>query len=361
MQAFEEQQSVLTVDNAVEIGLNSRIYTLGGQPYTWNADAATLTKWDVDRTTLDFSVEGIISFASLGFSSTTDNPPVLISETEAYVAELTEGTIVEFNPTTMEITEVINVQPLPTVANPSAQLSNFGGVQVNGKIVYAINYFPGDCCEWESTGGATIGIFDPSSNAFTYESDPRAMSGIFGLASDENGTPYTTPYFQNGFVNEYYNVDPADQEPANTVLRVGADGSFDSGFELVLEDILNGEIDVTIGIVGFFDGNIILQYTNSPTGFPESFNDRFQIFGSIKYVSVDLATEQATPFTALDDLSLGFLGLENTIDGINFYSGGDLDGNALILRQNSLQDFEVVTTFSGGQIQRFDRLDFDNN
>ena len=35
------------------LGLGARILSFGEHPYTWNDNAGTLTKWNVDRTTLD--------------------------------------------------------------------------------------------------------------------------------------------------------------------------------------------------------------------------------------------------------------------------------------------------------------------
>ncbi|MEM6265266.1 MAG: hypothetical protein AAGI38_22385, partial [Bacteroidota bacterium] len=113
MEANENIPDETDVSNAVELGFGSRILSYGEHPYSWNDDAGTLTKWNVDRTTLEFSVAGIVSFASQGISGNIGLSILIVSETEGYVPDIFEGQIVEFNPTTMTITQTHTFSPPP--------------------------------------------------------------------------------------------------------------------------------------------------------------------------------------------------------------------------------------------------------
>ena len=117
MEAHEEIPSNSNVSEAVELGLNRRIFSYGEHPYIWSGDDATMTKWTLDKTTLELSTDGVVSFGNTGISGFVA-PPIFLSETQAFFSELAEGVIVEWNPTTMEITKVHNVDPLPDVGVP---------------------------------------------------------------------------------------------------------------------------------------------------------------------------------------------------------------------------------------------------
>ena len=124
LEAHEDVPSKTNSANAVELGLNSRIYSYGEHAYTWNGDAATITKWEVEKTTLELSPAGIISFASVGVSGNIAEP-AFISETSAYTTRLSEGIVVEWNPSTMEIIQVYDVDPFPELGGNSDLLFEF--------------------------------------------------------------------------------------------------------------------------------------------------------------------------------------------------------------------------------------------
>ena len=84
MEVNEELPAETNQANAVEIGLNGDIFTFEGGIWTWNGDAATITKWEEDRTTLEFSVSGLLSLASSGISGNAPN--IFFSETQAFVS-----------------------------------------------------------------------------------------------------------------------------------------------------------------------------------------------------------------------------------------------------------------------------------
>ncbi|MEM0940802.1 MAG: hypothetical protein AAGI25_13565 [Bacteroidota bacterium] len=162
MSAHEEIPSESNVSEAIELGLNSRIYSFGENPYTWNGNAATITKWDIDKTTLELSPRGILSFASTGISGNA-GPPVFLSETQAFSAFLKEGVIVEWNPTDMEVTQTFEVAPIPEL---SVELTFYSEWEkyllANGKILMPVHFrIPVVCCDWYDTPGAMVAVFDP--------------------------------------------------------------------------------------------------------------------------------------------------------------------------------------------------------
>ncbi len=178
MEVNENIPDETNVSNAVELGFGSRILSFGEHPYSWNDNAGTITKWNVDRATLEFSVDGIISFASNGISGNIGLTIVFVSETEGYVQDIFEGVIVEFNPSLMEITQVINFD-LPPITDPTNGFYFINDpvfIPETQKILYGISYFPTGCCEYDGPNGLIVGVFDTRSKTMEYKQDDRLVA-----------------------------------------------------------------------------------------------------------------------------------------------------------------------------------------
>ncbi|MEM1408801.1 MAG: hypothetical protein AAGG59_18600, partial [Bacteroidota bacterium] len=161
MEVNEELPAETDQSNAVEIGLNGDIFTFNGGVWTWNGDAATITKWEVDRSTLEFSVTGLLSLASSGISGNAPN--VFFSDTQAFVSFLAEGLVVEWNPSTMEIIKVHEVDPLPDLgASFGFYTEQVIYATSDGKIMMPIVFStPNSTSEFPNPAGAMMAIFDP--------------------------------------------------------------------------------------------------------------------------------------------------------------------------------------------------------
>ncbi|MEL6483293.1 MAG: hypothetical protein AAFP96_00435 [Bacteroidota bacterium] len=358
MEVNEEIPAESNVSEAVELGLNARIYSFGDNPITWNGDAGTLTKWNVDRTNLELSIGGIISFASNGITGNRGEP-VFISETEAYMENLLEGVIVEWNPTTMEITRVVNVDTPPEITGGTGAyfVTLFSNVTSDGKIVYGVDYRLPACCEYVGPEAAVIAVFDPSQGTLEYQQDDRLLSAN-NIVRDEQGHVYITPSNLNAFTKEYFN-DAENLPSPYTLLRVGSDGELDSDYSLDLSSLL--PIEVANGFSFITNNRIVISYVDSNENqLPESFDARFGIFGAPSIpVAIDVETGEVFQFDAFSNFN--YSGFPSRTDGSlflvagQFFPNGDPERSTL-QREDGFNNFTEVFAHTGGTVQHIARL-----
>ncbi|MEO1097639.1 MAG: hypothetical protein AAFX57_07785, partial [Bacteroidota bacterium] len=184
MEVNEELPAETDQASAVEIGFNGNIFTFGSGVWTWNGDAATITKWEVDRTTLEFSVSGLLSLASAGIAGNAPN--VFFSETRAFVSFLSEGLVVEWNPSTMEIITVHEVDPLPDLgASFGFYTEQVIYATSDGKIMMPIVFPPpNSTTEFPNPPGAMMAVFDPVASSIVYNRDNRMIANHSALLQD---------------------------------------------------------------------------------------------------------------------------------------------------------------------------------
>ncbi|MEM0940240.1 MAG: hypothetical protein AAGI25_10705 [Bacteroidota bacterium] len=357
MIADEEIPENADISQAVELGLSASIYSFGEHPYTWNGDAATITKWSVDRVNLTLAVEGIISLASKSISGSV-GAPVFLSETQAFFSKLSEGIIVEWNPSTMEITKTHNVAPLANSETVEGWYSEIVGYSVpDGKIFYPIGQSnPYSCCEYYDNIHATVAVFDPSASTIDYIHDNRLFAGRHDFMVDENGETYVTPARDNSFILPYFDIDPSSDAKPWAVLKFNEDGTFDPNFYFDLSTVVPMTFLNSASMVR--DNKIVINYVDNTYTHPESYDDKFDVYDSpdFKTASVDLITGEVEMFEALSQSSGTYL--LNTIDGINYYQIFDKDHETrnFLYRQNSLTDYTTVSTNETGRIIHIGKL-----
>ena len=363
MSVHEEIPSESNVSEAVELGLNNRIYSYGEHPYTWNGDAATITKWNVDRTTLALSVDGIVSFATTGISGNV-GPPVFLSETQSFFSNLEEGVVVEWNPSTMEIEKVHHVDPLPDTGTEIDWYTEwFKYPTSDGKILMPIEFgTPTVCCSDFTKPGVMVAIFDPATSSIAYKHDDRLYSSGLNLLTDENGVMYLVPGRRNSFVIPYFDVNVNDLPNPFALLKVDEAGTFDPNFYVDLSDII--PIAFYASSIFVLDNKLVLTYVDANDyNHPASFDQRWTVYatGKFKTVMIDLETKEVTPFQAFSKYE--FSGYANTIDGKNYFYAGFSDGlitstssTSVYLRQDGINDYTVLTTHKGGSMSHIGKL-----
>ncbi|MGD1894471.1 MAG: hypothetical protein ACFB15_28235 [Cyclobacteriaceae bacterium] len=359
MAAAEEVPSQVDISQVVEVGLNVRLYSYNGHPYTWNENAATMTKWDVDRTTLELSVSGVLSLGGSGVSGFVERP-IFFSETRAFTIQLEEQLIVEWNPTSMEINQVFNIPSLPDVGNDNLQwyTQTFRFVTSDGKILMNIvKRTPDNCCGSSelSTNGAIMAVFDPEIGSIQYIEDERTYCGDKILQDPIDGSLYLPSSGENSFLDPYF--DTSGLPPRFSVLKLNADGTFDPDFFVDLTDI----IDISFYAIStyVYDGNLVCTYIDQADhSHAASYDDRFTNLGdNRRTVIIDLETGDLTTFDSFNNLGYGGGTLLNIVDGeVSYYATFGGEGGGL-LRLIGTDDFTVLsTTPSGGSFQVFDRL-----
>ncbi|MEM9300304.1 MAG: hypothetical protein AAGA64_18245 [Bacteroidota bacterium] len=363
MEASENILDETNVSNAVEVGLASRILSFGENPYTWNDEAGTLTKWSVDRTTLEFSVEGILSFASQGISGNVGFGTTFVSETKAYIPNISEGVIVEFDPSVMEITEVINFDfPFPNSAN-GIYFNNQIYIPETEKFIFGINYFPEVCCEYDGPDAFTILVFNTMTNTIEVKKDQRLLIGEEALIRSDDGFIYVSPGLGQAVAKKYFDNVPAGPSSEFNVLRIDLDGNFDPDYSLDISSVLSKEFARAFEIPP--SGNV-RPFIVPNNNFADNWNDRFGIFGDFpewNVVGLNYATGAVEPLTAFDGFN--YVTLPNTVNGENYVVVGtvevDNEGGAsrevsYLTRVEDGFNLTLLTKNDGGTLRRIAKL-----
>ena len=293
----------LDISNALEVGLNVRPFGIGDNPFSWNSNSQTITKYEVDRTDLSITVEGIVSLASLGFNSTFLTPAV-ISDSTAYFFDLAEGVAIEWDYENMVINEVINTETWLDYISGDEFAVTIPRV-IGDKIFMSIREYPlRACCDIGNEAGidATVAVFDTVSKTLEYVSDDRLMAAFNQIRVDADGSIYIVPPRENAFIEPYY--DYSGTASPHLVLKMNQDGTFDSNFEFDLASVIPTLEKIEI-VPTVLDGKAIVQYYDSRDVSLDTvaFDDRYSVPRSVgtRSVSVDLTTGEGLEFTALAD------------------------------------------------------------
>lgn len=345
MTVFEDAPTKIDIGDAVELGgSSSRVLIHGSDIYSYDPAASTITKWNVDRSSLELNPSSIISFASLGHSDGAT--PFISSDNQAFIFSLNEGLVTEWNPSTMEIIENITVpsNPLAAIHPETSPSTLYGYLLNNSNIALPVWYDQRVCCDYVNPGGAMVAVYNPTSKSIDYKQDSRLISGQDKFVVNDNGDMYQVPVVYNWFIDEYYNE---SNYPLHSILKFNSNGDYDKSFEFDLEDYI--PIKITREVAFISEDNIVCVYYDT-TYQAQSWENKYHFFSqpSIK-VSINLNTLEVEPFTALDEYN-SFFHL-NTIDGVNYIRTLQQFENqstlATILRENSFGDYTVVTTLEG--------------
>ncbi|MEM0941316.1 MAG: hypothetical protein AAGI25_16245 [Bacteroidota bacterium] len=338
------------ISQAVELGTGVSVKAFEDDMFVINSSASTITKYSIDRSSLELKVQDILSFASTGLTST--RTLVFASSTRAFISDLNEGVILEFNPESMEITTTLNV-PVPVPNAPSnLNVAIFQAFLLNsGKVVWPIDYNAGpSCCDnpVPTEGVPAIAVFDPSTNQLTYKSDPRLPLGNRSFQSGD-GTVYLGAAPWLGFFQNYFGSLP---DANYNLIRLDDNGDFEStGFDA--ENVL--EIDYGGNIQSAQGDEALIRYQNIDA-WPESYDDRWNWWGDPAFnfdVVVSLSDNTFRPFNEFDEYTLGVVSIGN-VDGQNYYAaytatsigfeGGDQEQTVDLIRQESFDNFTTVQT-----------------
>lgn len=358
MGVSEEIPTQLDLNTSIELGSRVNTFSYGEDIYTWNSNASTITKWVVDRSTLEVSVENILSLASIGITGSSGGNPAFLSDTRAFVSDLAEGVMIEWNPETMAITQTYQVDPLPKQDDLIGNVffsENRRSVSAEGKILMPVQYIPFDCCEYYDVGGAYLAVFDPATGTIEYNQDSRLISSNGIFLSDEAGNKYLAPTEYNFMVTNYFDVNENEIGSPFPILRVNDDGTYDPDFIFDVTDFIDTKL--IAGVVTVFDNNVVVRHVEEDFEFPEAYADRWSFWGDgFKSSIVNFETGEVRDFTAFDGFSYDFF--VGNIDGNNYFSAG-LGGDNVtgtIIRQDGAEQFTTVTSVDGGVIQHINKL-----
>lgn len=339
MGAYSDIPEKVDYKSMVELGSSVTIYSYGEHPYVWNGAASTLTKYNVSDD-LAISPSDFVSFASTGLGGFF-GPPAFLSETQAYFFVLSEGKVIEFNPSTMEIIEVIDVEALPGGDDAEVNTSTYYSfVTGEGKILLPVDANPGDFDKFPQY--AQVAVFDPSAKTIAYSSDGRMSMGYNNFAKDvSNGDLYYRPSKNVVRAQDYTGL--TDFPTTGGILKMNADGTYDQDFFVDLEEALNAHcINSVIYVYG---SKAVVQYVDASWEAPEDPGEWFNC--PTQLALVDLNTLEHEPFSALQPY--GVVYAVGTVDGQEYYANfSGEDGKYYFIAQSGPTDFEAVTESIGG-------------
>lgn len=349
MGAYAQLPSVLDYKNMVELGANVTVYSYGEHPYAWNGSASTLTKYNVSNA-LEITPADVLSFASTGLGGFF-GPPAFLSDTKAYFFALGEGKVIEFNPSTMEITEVITVTAVPNGTNANIKARTYNSyVSAAGKILLPVDAeMPGTGDVKQFPQYAQVAIFDPITKAVTYKDDNRMSMGFYTFTKDvTNGDYYYRPSSNVARAETY--ADLATAYPTTGgFLKINADGTFNDKFFLDLQDSLDAHS--ILSVIYVYGTKALVQYLPGDFVAPA---DQTQwaagIAGKSQMVLFDIVTGKHESFNALT--KYGTVYSIGNVKGQEYYGTfggtGDAAGKFYFLKQSGPSSFDVVSEALGG-------------
>lgn len=350
MNTYEDLPSNINVSNSVELGLNTGVYSFEGKPYTVNTDAKTITKWNVDDKTLELSVAGIMSYAAVGMNRT--GTLIFNSSTSAIMHDFGEGLIVEFNPETMKIRNTLDIEPIVFEEKIAPWSGSWVSHANESNTLFPIQWFPEECCGSIDNINATLAVFNRNSGEVEYKYDNRSISlgNSGGIVTTGDGAMYVTPTREHSFFEKYWN---SNSDKFHSILKIDENGNFDDQFEINLKDEIS-DYQIWADASFVYDNEMAFVYSNDTL--PDSWENRYDFFDkpeSFQSVTINLDTKEVKPFSAFDE----FDGVEplSVIENTNYFRAWSGESSS-ILRQNSLNNFESLSTLSNGPIMHFNKL-----
>ncbi|MEM9673248.1 MAG: hypothetical protein AAF992_11670 [Bacteroidota bacterium] len=352
MEATKDINSDVDINNSVELGSNAGVYSSGENVYAVSSDAKTITKWIINKSTLELDVAGLLSYASTGIDFIGDI--VFKSDSEAYIYNLEEGLILQFDPSTMEITETFNFPPPANFQDAAPPLSGHGYLRDNN-ILMPISYFPenpdGDAAGMK----ATLAVFDTDTKSLTYNQDDRSLhlQAFQGLVTNDDGFNYVWPQRENAMFAHYWVNTPIDP---HTVLRVDNDGNFDNSYELDLNQAIDNFSLTMRPVVAFQNEVVFTYYTTSLDNY--AWDDRYNFFDNssdARNIKINLLTGEYSIATAFD--AYAEVEFQNNIDGVNYIRAYNKDyTKTWTLRQNGIDSYEQLQGLENGVIMYTNKL-----
>ncbi|MEM8965248.1 MAG: hypothetical protein AAGE93_02450 [Bacteroidota bacterium] len=291
--------------NMVELGSLSDAVTYNGDVFSFNWDTRTVTKWEVSPE-LALNRGTTISFANVGIPAYA--PFTFHSETRAFVFDVLNGQVVEWNPTDMSITETTTITMAP---NGYSSLA-YRHVQVhNDRILLVVNNIDPDS-GFKVDDMVMVGLYDVNSKTMEYKTDAR-MSTTSSSVMDSQGIVYLTPnrgiHFPMVFGNN------ADVTNFGKMLRFDMNtGEFDPSFEMDLGALVEGSPS---HVYLLNDNEIVVETTVEPL--PESITpDNYYAVARATLKKVSVSDEQVTDYTVVGE------NVQSWINNVDFIVGDAL-------------------------------------
>ena len=204
------------------------VFSIGG------GEAPTITRVEVDVENGTLTPGETISFANFGVVNMQYNALTILNDSKAYYRDETQGQVITFNPTTMEVLGSIQV---PGVNRDGFVTINAFNAHLRGRyLVYSVEWANFETLEISPDGGLVV--VDTQSDTVRLELDDRC-GGLYHSVETADGNVYFGPEISVGLFVRVIGEQSAGRP---CVLRLRDDGQgFDPSFVVYLDDLTGGE------------------------------------------------------------------------------------------------------------------------
>lgn len=323
-------------------GTSVATFTANGFVFSWDGEASEITKWKVEDD-LTLTEDDVLSLQTLGVNGNNFGH-IVISETEAFTPAFQEGIFVKWNPTTMEISEEIDISTPPSTFIPWA----FKGYISGDNIIYPLELYDWDNLVAEKK--AVAAIFNTKTYTVTYAQDDRVQANSYAF-QDEAENTYLFPHSTSKLF-DFYGEETYPEHGGLVRIKKGAT-EFDPDFYVNVMEETGGAVSMGM----FYAGNnkTLLKQVSSEDDFPAKEN-MFDFFNmQTEFLLFDIETKAFEEFPGKGE---GYQRNFNTfvVDGDQYLQNPDPQtGNTRIdvLSENGLQEaFEI----EGGDLNALYRI-----
>ncbi len=355
IEAYEDIPSGVDISTVTEVGqAGSTVNPVGDAVIVWNGEGL-ITKWAVDRTTLDVFQDGTIDIAELGVEGDIGTI-ISKSPTEAYLMDNKIGVIVEFNPEIMEVVEVIEYPPYQPVGwfpnDPNEPFVNTFQHRLVDDLIIA-PFMTGDFVDFNAPYEAIMFVFNTVTNEVKFVTDDRMATGNDRFLTAPSGEMYFPNRFYAGLLTTFADHDESLLPPTTSILRFLPNGTWDPDFFLDMKEVTGTDF---IWRPQFVVGNeMVVSYWPEET--PIDPNESWGgIFGQPRTAStINLDTFESRPFTSLDQYN-GF-NIIGEFQGTIYLSAFPAEGPNILVRQDGIESYsEVFQSAEGVQLRQVAQL-----
>ena len=288
---FEELPTgELPFSQMIEFGTFVETDVFEGNIYVYNWDAASFSKYEV-ADDLSLSQEGSFSFVNRGITAYL-SPTVIYSEDRAFIFDLTNGKLLEWNPSTMTITSESNFETFGS--GEQSVVYNYHAVY-GDKIILPMQDRPFD--DGLINPERTVALFDVASGSMQYFTDNRVHSA-YQFVMNDDGMAYFTSTRDDIFLRDFGDDANKEIDNYNTLIRFDVNaGQFDPNFEVDLSEVLDGEVS---HIYPLNNNELIIGVGQLPYD-AETNSDNFFFTHKVRLVKLNINTLEVTDFTEIGE------------------------------------------------------------
>jgi hypothetical protein len=333
----EVPEGELDYSDFVELG-NVDVMTYGGWVFASDRDASTLTRFGVRDDYSLFQYEKKLSFLDYSSAGNFEGDEIaFISEHRAYMLPAELDVVVVFDPSTMQITGTIPMDP-PDVPEGFSSFAHSPTV-IGDRVVWQIVSTNDDAREIHHA--VTLAVADANTDApVRYISDERC-AGANGGHLDERGDYYVRA---DAYWGKFAAYGEHADEVQTCILRLRSGGSeFDPDYSVSMESLTGSRISWPWFHV---EGSQYIAWAWKPDQALPADEDEYWLTRGFQPLLVDLESGNSEPYPDLEGTII-VSSAERTLDGVAYYERSEV---GYVGAENSA---EIVELRPSGIVRKF--------